>query len=190
MSMYLSSVLLSLQVISLRSLHFLPVCQRTDFTILLLVYALSFLNTYKNTFLICSSVMNHPHLSDNLGQVCFMFPESKLNTEKQHPVFMHHIYIVSGTNSQKTSHLLQLSVLVMSCLVHVLLYYLTFYSTFLLFDKSYSCAFLLHFVLMPFMSYVKSFVLPLLKTAVQIKVLCYYLINGGKGIKQSVTVVT
>ncbi|KAF7654781.1 hypothetical protein LDENG_00064890 [Lucifuga dentata] len=52
--------------------------------------------------------MNHPDLSGHLGQVCFPSPELKLNMEKQRSVFMHHI---SGTNSQKTAGLLQLSVL-------------------------------------------------------------------------------
>lgn len=53
----------------------------------------------QNAFLLCHSVMNDPDLSDCLGQVCLVPPESKLDVEKQDSVFMHHI---SGTNSQET----------------------------------------------------------------------------------------
>uniref|UniRef100_A0A8C9ZFN0 Glycerophosphodiester phosphodiesterase domain containing 4a n=1 Tax=Sander lucioperca TaxID=283035 RepID=A0A8C9ZFN0_SANLU len=52
--------------------------------------------------------MNHPDRSGRLGELCFLSPESGLNTEKQRSVFMHH---VSGTNSQKTAGPLQSSVL-------------------------------------------------------------------------------
>lgn len=68
----------------LRSLCWLPVCQRTDFKTLLLVYKV--LNGFRRKYmiLICCKVMNKPDLSDLLGNVCFLSSESKLNTSRIH----------------------------------------------------------------------------------------------------------
>ena len=66
------------------------------------------INVRLSSYLCIPAVMRPVWNLDHLGQVCFLSPESKLNLEKQRLVFILHI---SGTNSQKTWDLLQLSVL-------------------------------------------------------------------------------
>lgn len=51
--------------------------------------------------------MNHPDLSGLLGKVCFVSPEAKVNMEKQHLDFMHHI----SFKSRLKTHLLLLPLL-------------------------------------------------------------------------------
>ena len=89
----------------LRSLHWLPVSQRTDFQILLLVYK-ALMASGQSTFLICCYVMNHQDLWGRQEQVCFQSTESKLNMEKQYSVIMRN---KSGTDSQNTAGPRQLS---------------------------------------------------------------------------------
>lgn len=77
-------------------LHWLPVSQ--IFKILLLVCEA--LNGSGQKYISDSDLWGHQ------VQVCFQSLESKLNTEKWRSAIMHHI---SGTNSQKTTSLLQRS---------------------------------------------------------------------------------
>ena len=82
----------------LRSLHWLPVCQRTDFKI---VYKA--LNgsgpKYIQDLLVGSEP---PDPSGHQDQVYFLFSESELNTKRQRSVFM---LLTWGTNSQKPAGL-------------------------------------------------------------------------------------
>ncbi len=78
----------------LRSLHWLPVLQRTDFRILLLVCkALSGLGPKHIT-----DLLQNP--SDHLAQVYCVALDPELNVAQQHLVSVHQI---SGTTSPKTA---------------------------------------------------------------------------------------
>ena len=86
----------------LRSLHWLPVCQRIDFKILLLVYKA--LNGLGPKYMQDLLVRNEPTRSlRSSGSSLLLFPESELNTERQLTVFMP---LKCGTNSQKPAGLL------------------------------------------------------------------------------------
>ncbi|KAF7646253.1 hypothetical protein LDENG_00190940, partial [Lucifuga dentata] len=91
---------------TLRSLHWLPVSQRTEFKILLLVYkALIGLGPkYISDLLLC---YENQIFKTFWLWVCFLFLKSELNMGKQHLVSMHQLF---GTNFQKvySNHITEL----------------------------------------------------------------------------------